>query len=121
MDIPAGAIAAAKEAMREVTPPPGVSKSDWLAEHGDFALIAGAIAAAAALIPPAPGTVALGYLCSHGHFVFFDDTDLDDTCGSRRVAGVHVVYDNGVLPGMFAGALAEARQDFGSAIGRAYQ
>jgi len=41
------AIEAAKEAMREVTPPPGVSKADWLAEHGDFALIAGAIAAAA--------------------------------------------------------------------------
>jgi hypothetical protein len=45
--IPHSAIEAAKEAMREVTPPPGVSKSDWLAEHGDFALIAGAIAAAA--------------------------------------------------------------------------
>lgn len=123
MDIPAGAIAAAKEAMREVTPPPGVTKSDWLAEHGDFALIAGAIAAAAALIPPAPapGTVELGYLCSHGHFVFFDDTDLDNTCGSKRVAGVHVAYNKGVLPGMFAGALAEARQDFGAAIGRAYK
>lgn len=45
--IPKQAIIAAKEAMREVTPPPGVSKADWLAEHGDFALIAGAIAAAA--------------------------------------------------------------------------
>lgn len=45
--IPQQAIIAAKEAMREVTPPPGVSKADWLAEHGDFALIAGAIAAAA--------------------------------------------------------------------------
>lgn len=45
--IPNDAIAAAKEAMREVTPPPGVSKADWLAEYGDFALIAGAIAAAA--------------------------------------------------------------------------
>lgn len=45
--IPEQAIEAAKEAMREVTPPPGVSKADWLAEHGDFALIAGAIAAAA--------------------------------------------------------------------------
>jgi hypothetical protein len=33
--------------MREVTPPPGVSKSDWLAEHGTWALFAGAIAAAA--------------------------------------------------------------------------
>lgn len=47
MVIPEQAIIAAKEAMREVTPPPGVSKSDWLAKHGDFALIAGAIAAAA--------------------------------------------------------------------------
>ena len=45
--IPEQAIAAAKEAMREVTPPPGVSKADWLAKHGSFALIAGAIAAAA--------------------------------------------------------------------------
>lgn len=45
--IPKQALAAAKEAMREVTPPPGVSKADWLAEHGEFALIAGAIAAAA--------------------------------------------------------------------------
>jgi hypothetical protein len=45
--IPEQAITAAKEALREVTPPPGVSKADWLAEHGDFALIAGAIAAAA--------------------------------------------------------------------------
>jgi hypothetical protein len=48
--IPNEAIEAAKEAMREVTPPPGVSKADWLAEHGDFALIAGAIAAAAPYI-----------------------------------------------------------------------
>lgn len=45
--IPAQAIDAAKEAVREVTPPPGVNKADWLAEHGEFALIAGAIAAAA--------------------------------------------------------------------------
>ena len=44
------AIEAAKEAMREVTPPPGVSKSEWLAEHGEFALITGAIAAAAPYI-----------------------------------------------------------------------
>lgn len=45
--IPEQAIIAAKEAMREVTPPPGVSKADWLAEYGSVALIAGAIAAAA--------------------------------------------------------------------------
>lgn len=48
--IPVEAIEAAKEAMREVTPPPGVSKADWLAEHGTWALIAGAIAAAAPAI-----------------------------------------------------------------------
>ena len=48
--IHAEAIEAAKEAMREVTPPPGVSKAEWLAEHGSFALIAGAIAAAAPVI-----------------------------------------------------------------------
>lgn len=47
MTLPAAAIDAAKEAMREVTPPPGVSKADWLAEHGSWALLAGAIAAAA--------------------------------------------------------------------------
>lgn len=50
MNISEEAIEAAKEAMREVTPPPGVSKADWLAEYGDFALIAGAIAAAAPCI-----------------------------------------------------------------------
>jgi hypothetical protein len=45
--IPTEGFDAAKEAMREVTPPPGVSKADWLAEHGTWALLAGAIAAAA--------------------------------------------------------------------------
>ncbi|QDG65800.1 hypothetical protein NIBR502772_05865 [Pseudarthrobacter sp. NIBRBAC000502772] len=48
--IPKQAIIAAREAMREVTPPPGVSKADWLAEYGSVALIAGAIAAAAPYI-----------------------------------------------------------------------
>lgn len=47
MNLPADALDAAKEAMREVTPPPGVSKIDWLNEHGTWALFAGAIAAAA--------------------------------------------------------------------------
>lgn len=46
-DVPAEAFEAAKEAMREVTPPPGVSKADWLAEHGTWALLAGVVAAAA--------------------------------------------------------------------------
>lgn len=46
-EVPVEALEAAKEAMREVTPPPGVSKADWLAEHGTWALFAGAIAAAA--------------------------------------------------------------------------
>jgi hypothetical protein len=50
MNIPAESFDAAKEAMREVTPPPGVSKADWLAEHGTWALFAGAIAAAAPFI-----------------------------------------------------------------------
>jgi hypothetical protein len=48
--IPDEAIEAAKGAMREVTPPPGVTRAEWLAEHGEFALIAGAIAAAAPYI-----------------------------------------------------------------------
>lgn len=47
MKLPAEGFGAAKEAMREVTPPPGVTKADWLAEHGTWALFAGAIAAAA--------------------------------------------------------------------------
>ena len=50
MTLPAEAVDAAKSAMQEVTPPPGISKADWLAEHGSFALIAGAIAAAAPFI-----------------------------------------------------------------------
>ncbi|ACL42208.1 hypothetical protein Achl_4257 (plasmid) [Pseudarthrobacter chlorophenolicus A6] len=50
MSLPADALEAAKEAMREVTPPPGVSKADWLSEHGTWALFAGAIAAAAPFI-----------------------------------------------------------------------
>jgi hypothetical protein len=45
--IPAEATEAAKSAMQEVTPPPGITKAEWVAEHGSFALIAGAIAAAA--------------------------------------------------------------------------
>ncbi|MET4143845.1 hypothetical protein [Arthrobacter sp. UYCo732] len=45
--MPSEALDAAKEAMREVTAPPGVSKADWLAEHRTWALFAGAIAAAA--------------------------------------------------------------------------
>jgi hypothetical protein len=47
VNIPDEAMAAASFAMREVTPPPGVSKADWLAEHGPLALLAGAVAAAA--------------------------------------------------------------------------
>jgi hypothetical protein len=50
MSLPAAALDAAKEAMREITPPPGVSKADWLNEHGTWALFAGAIAAAAPFI-----------------------------------------------------------------------
>ena len=47
MNIPKQAMEAAKEAMREVTPPPGVTKADWLGKHKTWALLAGAIAAAA--------------------------------------------------------------------------
>lgn len=50
MNLSIEALEAAKEAMREVTPPPGVSKTDWLAEHSTWALFAGAIAAAAPFI-----------------------------------------------------------------------
>jgi hypothetical protein len=55
MKISAEATEAAKTAMQEVTPPPGITKDEWLAEHGSFALIAGAIAAAAPFLEaPAP-------------------------------------------------------------------
>lgn len=64
--VPEAAIIAAKEAMREVTPPPGVSKTDWLAEHGSFALIAGAIAAAAPYILQAAKAEAWEEGCSWG-------------------------------------------------------
>lgn len=47
MKIPDEAIEAAKTAMETVTPPPGVDRSAWLKEHGRWALLAGAIAAAA--------------------------------------------------------------------------
>lgn len=47
MIIPKAAIEAAKTAMETVTAPPGVDRSDWLNEHGRYALLAGAIAAAA--------------------------------------------------------------------------
>lgn len=47
MMIPTKAVLAAKKALEAVTPPPGVSKADWLAGYGSFALYAGAIAAAA--------------------------------------------------------------------------
>ena len=45
--IPDEAMAAAIKAMETVTPPPGVDKSDWLKRYGPYALLAGAIAAAA--------------------------------------------------------------------------
>lgn len=55
MKISAEATEAAKNAMQEITPPPGVTKEEWVTEHGSFALIAGAIAAAAPFLkPPAP-------------------------------------------------------------------
>lgn len=47
MKISDEAMAAASRAMQTVTPPPGVAHSDWLKEHGPFALLAGAISAAA--------------------------------------------------------------------------
>jgi hypothetical protein len=50
VNIPEEAMAAASYAMREVTPPPGVDHADWIKEHGPFALLAGAIAAAAPYI-----------------------------------------------------------------------
>ena len=55
-----------------------------------------------------------------GHFIFRDDPDLDDSCGSKRVGGVYVEMDEDVYSTRFNEALAEAREDFGAAIGKAY-
>jgi hypothetical protein len=140
--VPAEALTAAKEAMRGITPPPGVSKKEWLAEHGSWALFAGAISAAAPLIaaqalrdaangvpvqpagPPVSAAeaqpVELGYLCSHGHFIFHDDPDVDYACGTKRIADIIIQPVEGAYRTILDGALDEARTDFGRAIGRAY-
>ena len=78
--LPADALDAAKEAMREVTPPHGVSKADWLAEHGTWALFAGAIAAAA----PSIAAQALADAA----------TDLQDAAGIIRVRSHDAGIDN---------------------------
>jgi hypothetical protein len=50
MNIPTTAMDAAKVAMETVTPPPGVDRTAWLDRYGPYALLAGAIAAAAPYI-----------------------------------------------------------------------
>ena len=64
--------------------------------------------------------VEIGYLCRHGHFIFQDDPDLDDSCGSKRVGGVYVEMGEDVYSTRFVEALTEAREDFGIALGKAY-
>lgn len=63
----------------------------------------------------------LGYLCSHGHFIFHDDPDVDYACGSKKIASVVIQPVEGAYKGMLAEALDEAREDFGTALGRAYK
>lgn len=66
------------------------------------------------------GAVEIGYLCRKGHFIFHDDPDVDGACGSKRMAGIFVVPEEGVYPVMFAEALAEAMANFGEELGRMY-
>jgi hypothetical protein len=49
----------------------------------------------------------IGYLCSRGHFVFYDDPD-GGGCGSKRTAGLYVERDPGVE---FYEAFEEADED----------
>lgn len=64
--------------------------------------------------------VEIGFMCRRGHFLFYDEPDLDDSCGSKRMAGIFVVPEEGVYRGMFNEALDEARTKFGAELGRAY-
>jgi hypothetical protein len=64
--------------------------------------------------------VEIGFLCRRGHFIFYDEPDVDTSCGSKRMAGIFVVPEEGVYPHYFADALADAREDFGEDLGRMY-
>lgn len=65
--------------------------------------------------------VEIGYLCRRGHFIFWDDPDVDDACGSKKIAGIYVEAVPGAYTGMFEEALDESRQELRRALGRAYQ
>lgn len=64
--------------------------------------------------------VEIGYLCRKGHFIFHDEPGLDNACGSKRMAGIFVVPEEGVYPHYFAEAVQDAREDFGEALGHMY-
>jgi hypothetical protein len=64
--------------------------------------------------------VEIGFLCRKGHFIFYDEPEFDGSCGSKKMAGIFVVPEEGVYPHMFAESLAEARQDFGHELVRMY-
>jgi hypothetical protein len=64
--------------------------------------------------------VEIGYLCRKGHFIFHDEPVYDGACGSKRMAGIFVVPEEGVYPHYFAEALGEAREDFAQELGRMY-
>lgn len=72
MTVPDEAVEAAISAMETVTPPPGVSKSDWLKKHGPFALIAGAIAAAAPFIAAQAWDAAVQYADDQGCLLYHE-------------------------------------------------
>ena len=90
MTISNEAVEAAKEAMCEVTPPPGASKADWLAEYGSFALIAGAIAAAAPFIRAEAleeaGDAADDPSCEDMDTYFLDQSDVGRWLRARAVS-----------------------------------
>jgi hypothetical protein len=65
--------------------------------------------------------VEIGYLCHKGHFIFHDDPDVDYACGSKRIAALLIQPDEGVTEGMYAEAVDDAREEFRSALERAYQ
>ena len=62
----------------------------------------------------------IGYLCRHGHFVFYEDPHYDGSCGTKRVAGIHVTPDEGMTPWV-EDPLREALEDHSAALDRAYQ
>lgn len=64
--------------------------------------------------------VEIGFMCRKGHFIFYDEPDFDGSCGSKKIAGIFVVPEEGVYPHSFREALEGSRNDFREELGRAY-